>query len=140
MLIAIYLLLKRGIQSISASPSAPQVRRNTNQSLVQPFRKLGHQTPTLLLPPNMRPPGAPGPDCRATAVLAGSLVPSHASSTNAPSQGRVTSHSDSPQKAGTSDAMSWENAAILCLVVQSEAHTKNCRVREKTWFLADSLV
>ena len=30
------------------------------------------------------------------------LVPNHASSTNTPSQGRGTSHSDSPQKAGTS--------------------------------------
>ena len=42
--------------------------------------------------------------------------------------------------AWNADAMSWENAAILCLVVQSEAHTKNCRVRERTWFLADSLI
>ena len=47
--------------------------------------------------------GAPGPDCRATPVSAGSLVPSHASSMNTPSQGRVTSYSGTPQKAGTSD-------------------------------------
>lgn len=46
--------------------------------------------------------GAPGPDCRATPVSAGSLVPSHASSINTPSQGRVTSHSGTPLKAGTS--------------------------------------
>ena len=52
--------------------------------------------------PRMKPPGAPGPDRRATPVSAGSLVPNHASSTNTPSQGRGTSHSDSPQKAGTS--------------------------------------
>lgn len=39
-----------GHPSVSAL-SAPQVRRNTNQSLVQPFRKLEHQTLTLLLPP-----------------------------------------------------------------------------------------
>ena len=52
--------------------------------------------------PRMKPPGAPGPDRRATPVSAGSLVPNHASSTNTPSQGRGTSHADSPQKAGTS--------------------------------------
>ena len=91
-----------GIQSISPSPSAPQFRRNTNQSLVWPLRKLGSQTPTLLLPPKNEASRAPGPDRRATPVSAGSLVPNHASSTNTPSQGRGTSHSDSPQKAGTS--------------------------------------
>ena len=57
-----------------------------------------HSSPSL---PRMKPPGAPGPDCRATPISAGSLVPNHASSTNTPSQGRGTSHSDSPQKAGT---------------------------------------
>lgn len=91
------------IQSVSASLSAPQVRRNTNQSLVQPFRKLEHQTLTLLLPPkNEASRGYVGLTARATPVSAGSLVPSHASSIKTLSQGRVTSHSGTPQKAGTS--------------------------------------
>ena len=52
--------------------------------------------------PRMKPPGASGPDRRATPVPAGFLVPNHASSTNTLSEGRGTSHSDSPQKTGTS--------------------------------------